>query len=101
VHPFDKSSLVVCRRDALRVIAAVVFAAALAGCSIADKVSSRNEYERSASSYKQCLTANPSAPQQCEGLRLAMEAVERKRDSIDTDLQFKPGTPPPDYAQPR
>ena len=85
----------------MRVIAAIVFAAALAGCSIADKISARNEYERSASSYKQCLAANPSAPQQCEGLRLAMEAVERKRDSIDTDLHFSPGPPPPDYAKTR
>ena len=85
----------------MRVIAAIAFAAALAGCSIADKITARNEYERSASSYKQCLAANPSAPQQCEGLRLAMEAVERKRDSIDTDLHFSPGPPPPDYAKTR
>jgi hypothetical protein len=47
------------------------------------------------------MAANPNAPQQCEGLRLSMEAVERKRDSISTDLDFKPGTPPPDYAKPQ
>jgi len=85
----------------LRLIGVLVFAFAVAGCSIADKISARNEYEQSAKNYQQCLAANPNAPQQCEGLRLAMEAVERKRDSIDTDLHFKPGTPPPDYAAPR
>ena len=79
----------------------LVFATALAGCSVGEKIAARNEYDQSASSYKQCLAANPNAPKQCEGLRLAMEAAERKRDSIDTDLHFKPGTPPPDYAASR
>jgi len=27
--------------------------------------------------------------------------VERKRDSINTDLNVEPGTPPPDYARSR
>ena len=87
--------------ERVRLIGVVVFAFTVAGCSVADKISARNEYEQSAKSYQQCLAANPNAPQQCEGLRLAMEAVERKRDSIDTDLHFKPGTPPPDYAAPQ
>ena len=47
------------------------------------------------------MAANPNTPRQCDGLRSSMEAVERKRDSIDTDLHFKPGTPPPDYAKPQ
>ena len=85
----------------MRVITVFILALALAGCSIADKITARNEYQQSADSYNQCMAANANAPQRCEGLRLSMEAVERKRDSIDTDLHFKPGTPPPDYAKPQ
>jgi hypothetical protein len=85
----------------VRVITVLVLVFALAGCSIADKITARNEYQQSADSYNQCMATNPNAPRQCEGLRLSMEAVERKRDSIDTDLHFKPGTPPPDYAKPQ
>jgi len=85
----------------VRVIGMLALAAAVGGCSIADKIAARQEYDKSAASYKQCQAANPNTPQQCESLRLSMEAAERKRDSIDTDLHFKPGTPPPDYAQTR
>jgi hypothetical protein len=72
----------------------------LAGCGIAEKIAARNEYQQSADSYNQCVAANPTAPQQCEALRLSMESVERKRDSISTDIErmVKPGSPPPDYA---
>jgi hypothetical protein len=82
----------------VRIIAILALAIALAGCAIADKIAARNEYQKSADSYRQCMAANPTAPQQCEGQRLAMEAVERKRDSISTDIDWKLGTPPPDYA---
>ncbi len=82
----------------MRIIEVLVLALALAGCSIAEKIVARNEYQQSADKYNQCLAANPTAPQQCESLRLTMEAEERKRDSISTELTFKPGTPPPDYA---
>ena len=83
----------------MRVIGGLVLAFLLTGCSIAEKIAARTEYDQSADNYKQCMAANPSAPQQCDGLRSSMEAVERKRDSISTDLTFKPGTPPPDYAK--
>jgi hypothetical protein len=86
------------KEDRVRLIEVLVLAFALAGCSIAEKIVARNEYQQSADKYKQCMAANPTAPQQCESLRLSMEAEERKRDSISTDLTFKPGTPPPDYA---
>ena len=85
----------------MRVISVLILALALTGCSIADKITARNEYQQSADSYNQCMAANPNTPRQCDGLRSSMEAVERKRDSIDTDLHFKPGTPPPDYAKPQ
>jgi hypothetical protein len=85
----------------VRIIGVLVLALALAGCGVAEKIAARGEYQQSADTYKQCMAANPTAPQQCEGLRLSMEAVERKRDSISTDLGLKPGTPPPDYATPR
>ena len=70
----------------------------LAECSIAEKISARNEADKSAGNYKQCVAANATAPQRCEELRLALEASERKRDSIDTDLKFKPAEPDPNYG---
>jgi hypothetical protein len=85
----------------MRIVGILVIAGTVAGCSVGEKIAARGEYEQSANNYKQCLAANANSPKQCEGLRLAMEAAERKRDSIDTDLQFRPGTPPPDYAAPR
>jgi hypothetical protein len=82
----------------VRIIGVLVLALPLAACGVAEKIAARSEYQQSADSYKQCMAANPSAPQQCEALRLSMEAVERKRDSISTDLSIKPGSPPPDFA---
>jgi hypothetical protein len=55
--------------------ATLILAFLLAGCALRN---ARMEYESSAEAYKQCLAAHPSAPQQCDGLRLAMEADERK-----------------------
>jgi len=60
----------------------VVCCGALAGCGLAAKVESRNDYQASASNYKSCLTANPATPQNCEGLRLAMETDERKYNNL-------------------
>ena len=85
----------------MRITALVAIALLLAGCAVAEKIAARNEYEKSAENYRQCMVANPNAPKQCEALRLAMEQVERKRDSINTDLNVEPGTPPPDYARSR
>ena len=85
----------------MRAIALLVSAVFLAGCSIPEKIAARNEAEKSADNYKQCMAANPTAPKRCEELRLAMEASERKRDSINTDLSFKPADPDPDYGHPR
>ena len=85
----------------MRIIGVLVLALPLAACGVAEKIAARSEYQQSADSYKQCMAANPNTPRQCDGLRSSMEAVERKRDSIDTDLHFKPGTPPPDYAKPQ
>ena len=59
-------------------------------CGIAAKVDARQDYQASADKYKQCLAANPSAPQQCEGFRLAMEADERKYNNLSAGIQ--PGT---------
>jgi hypothetical protein len=53
-------------------------AALLSGCGIAARVDARNEYRASTADYKTCLLQNQAAPQQCEALRLAMEADERK-----------------------
>jgi hypothetical protein len=62
----------------IRILALAAAGAALAGCGIAAKVEARNDYQASSEQYKACLAANASAPQNCEGLRLAMEADERK-----------------------
>jgi hypothetical protein len=84
----------------VRVIGVLVCALLLAGCSIPEKIVARHEAEKSADNYKQCMAANATTPKQCEELRLSMEASERKRDSIDTDLKFKPAEPDPDYGHP-
>jgi hypothetical protein len=62
----------------------------LSGCGLAAKVGARNEYEASAERYKACLNANPATPSNCEGLRLAMEADERKYTNFSAGIQ--PGT---------
>ena len=85
----------------MRIPAFIAVAILLAGCAVAEKIVARNEYDKSAEKYRQCMAANPNAPQQCETLRLTMEGLERKRDSINTDLNFnfEPTTPPGDYGR--
>jgi hypothetical protein len=85
----------------VRIAAMIAIAISLAGCAVAEKIAARNEYQQSADNYRQCMAANPNAPQKCEAQRLAVEGVERRRDSINTDLNMEPGTPPPDYAKSR
>jgi hypothetical protein len=58
----------------------------LAGCGLAARVDARNDYQTSAANYKGCLTANPASPQNCEGLRLAMETDERKYNDFSAGL---------------
>jgi hypothetical protein len=58
----------------------------LAGCGLAAKVESRQDYQASEAQYKACLTANPATPQNCEGLRLAMEADERKYNNLSAGI---------------
>ena len=70
----------------MRILMIVAAAACATGCGIAAKVDARNEYQVSTEKYKQCLEANPSAPQQCEGLRLAMEADERKYNNLSAGI---------------
>jgi hypothetical protein len=65
-----------------RIIALVGLALPLAGCGLAARYEARTDYQSSAAQYKACLGANASAPQNCEGLRLAMETDERKYNNI-------------------
>lgn len=65
-----------------KAIAAVLLVAPLAGCAVVAKMDARQEYQASAANYKTCLGANPSAPQSCESLRLAMETDERKFNNL-------------------
>lgn len=62
----------------MRVIAIGMLILPLAGCAVAAKMEARNDYRESETRYKSCLSANPATPVNCEGLRLAMEADERK-----------------------
>jgi hypothetical protein len=66
----------------------LIFLLPLAGCGggIAAKVEARQDYQASEAQYKACLTANPAAPQNCEGLRLAMEADERKYNNFSAGI---------------
>jgi hypothetical protein len=70
----------------MRNLGMIFLVLSLAGCGIAAKIESRNEYQGSTEKYKQCLEANPSAPMQCEGLRLAMEADERKYNNLSAGI---------------
>lgn len=65
-----------------RVLGVVLIGPLLAGCAVADKIQARSDYKASADQYKACLGANPSAPQNCEALRLAMETDERKFNNM-------------------
>ena len=65
-----------------QVIICGLVAPLLASCAVADKIEARNDYKASANQYKACLGANPSAPQNCEGLRLTMETDERKFNNM-------------------
>jgi hypothetical protein len=90
---------IVSGRDRVRILAAII-ALPLAACGISSQVDARSEYQKSTENYQQCLAANPGAPQQCEALRLAMEADGRKyHDAAPVLLdRIKPGSPPPDFA---
>lgn len=59
----------------MRVLGVIMAGLILAGCAI---VQAKREYVNSTESYKACLLENVATPQNCEGLRLAMEADERK-----------------------
>ncbi|HEY7247219.1 MAG TPA: hypothetical protein VH678_25385 [Xanthobacteraceae bacterium] len=56
----------------------------------------RNDEGKSAGQYNECLAVNRSTPEKCEPQRVAMEN-ERQKPS-DWGHLFRPGTPPPDYA---
>lgn len=58
----------------------------LSGCGIAAKMDARNDYQGSEAAYKSCLTRNPATPANCEGLRLAMGADERKYTNLSAGL---------------
>lgn len=63
----------------------------LGGCGLAARQTAGNEYLQSTANYKACLNANPAAPQNCESLRLAMQADEEKYHVVSTTVS---GTQP-------
>jgi hypothetical protein len=88
--------------DRVRVLA-IIIGLPLAACGMGAQLDARNDYQKATDDYKQCMAANPGAPQQCEALRLAMETAGRKYDEVSPNLleKVKPGSPPPDYADTR
>ena len=75
-----------------RIWLAIPFFAHLGGCGVAANYQARTDYQNSAAQYKGCLAANPSAPQNCEGLRLAMETDERKYNNIGAGVYGQQGS---------
>lgn len=69
-----------------RTLIALSLVGLLGGCGVAARYEARTEYQNSAAQYKACLAANASAPQNCEGLRLAMETDERKYNNLSAGV---------------
>jgi hypothetical protein len=63
----------------MRNITIIGLTVTLAGCGIAAKFDSRNDYRASVTAYMECLATH--APKDCERLRLAMEADERQSNA--------------------
>ena len=84
-------------------VLAIFIVLPLAACGMGAQLDARNDYQKATDEYKQCMAANPGAPQQCEALRLAMETAGRKYEEVSPNLldRVKPGSPPPDYADTR
>ena len=70
----------------MRFLGIVLYCITLAGCGVAARVDARNDYQTSSANYKACLASNPSTPQNCEGLRLAIETDERKYNAFSAGL---------------
>jgi uncharacterized protein YceK len=64
----------------------IAFGFLVGGCAVAARVDARKDYQVSTDNYKQCLAAHAAAPRECEGLRLAMEADERKYNNLSAGL---------------
>jgi hypothetical protein len=70
----------------MRILVTIVSFLLLSGCGLSARIDARNEYQASSANYKACLASNPAAPQNCEGLRLAMETDERKYNNLSAGL---------------
>lgn len=67
-----------------KLILAGAISLGLAGCGLAARIDARGDYQSSVAAYKACLAER--APQTCEGLRLAMEADERKYNNLSAGM---------------
>jgi hypothetical protein len=70
----------------MRILVILPLCGVLGGCGVAARVDARADYQASAAQYKNCLAANPASPRNCEGLRLAMEADERKYNNLSAGI---------------
>lgn len=66
----------------IRAAASIAALLLLSGCGISTKIGARNDYLASEANYKNCLAQNSANPRQCDGLRLALEADERKYQNL-------------------
>jgi hypothetical protein len=71
----------------MRTVIVLALAMPLAGCGVAAKINARENYQQTASAYKQCLMENPSNPEKfCEGYRLAAEVDERQYNNFGAGI---------------
>jgi hypothetical protein len=61
------------------VLTVLMIVPALGGCGL---VAANRDLRASEADYKACLVANPAAPENCQGLRLAMETDAQRLDRM-------------------
>jgi hypothetical protein len=67
-----------CSEVGMRVFAMLALTLGLAACASVAKNEALTNYRNSRADYRQCTAAPVRAPKECEGLRLIMEADERR-----------------------
>lgn len=68
----------------MRAFSAIIVCLALSGCGISAKIIARNDYLASEANYKNCVSQNSANPHQCDGLRMALDADERKYQNLSS-----------------
>jgi hypothetical protein len=69
----------------MRALCALAPALLTAGCGVVasfENMGAREDYRKSSAEYRQCLEANASTPQRCEGLRILAETDSQKYQTL-------------------